>query len=225
MEIGAVTTAKNVQRVATMLAVAVRKQLPRVHAGNQMMEKARPKTVQIRMTRLMAAVAELRDADAFEEIYAYIFPRLRSHMRKMTRDPTMADELSQEVMLLVWRKAYQYDPNRAQVSTWIFRIARNLYIDSLRRRMPEFDENDPAFVREADLPADRLLVNAQDAAALTRALGELKEEHLEVLRLSYFEEMPHSAIASALGIPLGTVKSRIRMACEKLRWVLQHTTR
>ncbi len=173
----------------------------------------------------MAAVAEMRDAAAFEDIYAYMFPRLRSHMRKMTKDRTMADELTQEVMLSVWRKAHLYDPNRAQVSTWIFRIARNLYIDTLRRRMPEFDENDPAFVPEEAPSADRLLVDAQDADALRRALGQLKEEHLEVLRLSYFEEMPHSAIASALGIPLGTVKSRIRMACEKLRWVLQHTTR
>ena len=189
------------------------------------MEAARPETVQIRMARLMTAVAELRDAAAFEEIYAYMFPRLRSHMRKMTRDPILADELTQEVMLSVWRKAHLYNHDQAQVSTWIFRIARNLYIDSLRRRMPEFDENDPAFVPEAELPADRLLVNAQDADALRQALGKLKDEHLEVLRLSYFEEMPHSAIATALGIPLGTVKSRIRMACERLRWVLQHTTR
>ncbi|WP_245267857.1 sigma-70 family RNA polymerase sigma factor [Rhizobium sp. 2MFCol3.1] len=208
-----------------MLAAAVRRQSPRVFAVKQMMETSRSETVQNRMTRLMAAVAEMRDAAAFEDIYAYMFPRLRSHMRKMTKDRTMADELTQEVMLSVWRKAHLYDPNRAQVSTWIFRIARNLYIDTLRRRMPEFDENDPAFVPEEAPSADRLLVDAQDADALRRALGQLKEEHLEVLRLSYFEEMPHSAIASALGIPLGTVKSRIRMACEKLRWVLQHTTR
>ncbi|MFK0332941.1 sigma-70 family RNA polymerase sigma factor [Rhizobium sp. NPDC090275] len=208
-----------------MLAAAVRKQSPRVFAVKQMMETSRSETVQNRMIRLMAAVAEMRDGAAFEDIYAYMFPRLRSHMRKMTKDRTMADELTQEVMLSVWRKAHLYDPNRAQVSTWIFRIARNLYIDTLRRRIPEFDESDPAFVPEEAPSADRLLVDAQDADALRRALGQLKEEHLEVLRLSYFEEMPHSAIASALGIPLGTVKSRIRMACEKLRWVLQHTTR
>jgi RNA polymerase sigma-70 factor (ECF subfamily) len=199
--------------------------MPSVHAGNQMMELTGPETDQIRMKRLAAAIAELRDAAAFEELYMHVFPRLRSHMRKMTRDVTTADELAQEVMLSVWRKAHQYDAGRGQVSTWIFRIARNIYIDSLRRRRPEFDENDPAFVPEAEPPADRSIMNAQDADALNRALGQLKEEHLEVLRLSYFEEMPHSAISSALGIPLGTVKSRIRMACEKLRWVLQHTTR
>ena len=187
------------------------------------MEGQEPENDQTRLKRLLEAVAQTRDPAAFEELYKHIYPRLRSHMRRLAKDFVIADELAQEVMLAVWRKAEQYDPARGQVSTWVFRIARNLYIDSLRRRMPELDENDPAFVPQEEIAADRAIINAQDAQALTRALRSLKDEHLEVLRLSYFEEMPHSAISSLLGIPLGTVKSRIRMACEKLRWALQQS--
>lgn len=136
-----------------------------------------------------------------------------------------ADEISQEVMLSVWRKADLFNPQKGQVSTWIFTIARNLYIDTLRRRVAEFDENDPAFVPQAERSADELMITAENTAALSEALGKLKGEHVAVLRMSYFEEMPHAAISSALGIPLGTVKSRMRLACEKLRWALQDTSK
>ncbi|MET3858280.1 RNA polymerase sigma factor (sigma-70 family) [Rhizobium sp. OAE497] len=206
-----------------MFAGTALKRMPRVHVRKQSMEGQEPENDQTRLKRLLEAVAQTRDPAAFEELYKHIYPRLRSHMRRLAKDFVIADELAQEVMLAVWRKAEQYDPARGQVSTWVFRIARNLYIDSLRRRMPELDENDPAFVPQEEIAADRAIINAQDAQALTRALGSLKDEHLEVLRLSYFEEMPHSAISSLLGIPLGTVKSRIRMACEKLRWALQQS--
>lgn len=208
-----------------MFAGAVKARLPRMSVGKRTksMEVIDPTERQLELKQLLSAVATARDVAAFETLYMHFLPRLRSHMRKLTKDVVAADELSQEVMLSVWRKADQFDPQKGQVSTWIFTIARNLYIDALRRRVPQFDENDPAFVPDAERPADELMITAENTAALTDALGKLKGEYLAVLRMSYFEEMPHAAISSALGIPLGTVKSRIRLACEKLRWALQET--
>lgn len=175
----------------------------------------------IHLSRLLVAVGSERDKDAFEKLYRHFIPRLRSHMKRMTKDTALAEELSQETLVTVWRKAGQFDPAKGQPSTWIFRIARNLYIDKCRRgSRPEFDENDPAFVPDEGLSADILMIREQEARTLGKALMSLRPDHVEILKMSYFEEIPHSAIAQAMGIPLGTVKSRIRTACGKLRRAL-----
>ena len=129
-----------------------------------------------------------------------------------------AEEIVQETMIKVWRKAEQFDPSRASASTWIFTIARNTRIDVLRKIIrPEPDVNDPAFEPSAEpLPSD-LLGRSQEAAAIREAIAELSVEQQDVLRLGYFEERPHPEIAKALKIPLGTVKSRIRLALKNIR--------
>ena len=167
---------------------------------------------------LMARIGRDRDVQAFEELYRFFFPKVHSYMLRAARERSTADELAQETMAAVWRKAHLFDPARGQASTWIFTIARNLRIDSLRRGpRPDFDIEDPTLMPDPVEQADADFLRRESAEAVQREIRNLKADQLQVLKMSYFDEMPHSAIAAALGIPIGTVKSRIRMACEKLR--------
>lgn len=176
-----------------------------------------------RITSLMAAVANSRDADAFEILYRHFHPRVRSYMVRLTRgNRVLAEELTQDTMMKVWHKAALFDPSKAQASTWIFTIARNRRIDAMRRGAhPQFDVNDPAFVPDEIEPADAGIERQQDAQLLRQAMLSLKGKYVEVLRMSFFDGLTHPVIAQKLNLPLGTVKSRIRLACEKLRMALQ----
>jgi len=127
-------------------------------------------------------------------------------------------------MIAVWNKADKFDPSRGTVSTWIFTIARNLRIDAFRREnRPDFDPNDPAFVPDDIAPADAELDARGEAEQLHHAIAALPEEQAALLKLSFFEDQSHSAIAARLNIPLGTVKSRLRLAFDKLRATLAHS--
>ncbi len=130
----------------------------------------------------------------------------------------LAEEIVQETMVKVWRKADQFNPSKASASTWIFTIARNVRIDLLRKiNRPEPDMNDPAFVDEPQAhPAD-ILSAEQQAARLRNVIAELPEDQQNVLRLAFFEDKAHPEVASELGIPLGTVKSRVRLAVKRIR--------
>ena len=199
---------------------------PSTSGGARKVGKLEEETVSLdaeRIKVLMSAVAESRDIVAFELLYRHFYPRVRSYMVKMTRgNRILAEELAQETMMRVWNKAALFDPSKAQASTWIFTIARNQMIDSVRRAIkPDFDPNDPAFVPDEFEAADALIERQQNAAALRRAMKTLKGRYAEVLRMSFFEGLTHSTIAEKLNLPIGTVKSRIRLACEKLRTSLQ----
>ena len=171
---------------------------------------------------LMAAVAEHQDVDAYQLLYKHFVPKVRAYMCKIGSDRAFADEMAQEAMLTVWRKARLFDPARGQASTWIYTIARNVRIDALRRGpRPIFDPTDPAFVPEDEPAADVAFERQQDADRLRVAMASLKPDEIKTLRLSFFDDMAHPAIAAALGIPIGTVKSRIRNACLKLRAILK----
>lgn len=173
------------------------------------------------LSRLLTAVGQERSVEAFETIFRYYGPRVRSFMAMKTRDAQLAEELMQETMTAVWNKAVQFDPTRGNVSAWIFTIARNLRIDAFRRKRPVFDENDPVFVADNAPAADVELEGRQDAELLREAMESLPAEQLDVLRRAFFDEASHSTIAEDMGIPLGTVKSRIRLAFDKLRTALE----
>lgn len=119
-------------------------------------------------------------------------------------------------MATLWRKAGMYDPSRASVATWIFTIARNRRIDLLRRYARPEPEELPWGPEQAPDPADALAMQ-QDAVRLTEALNDLPEKQRELIRHAYFGELSHTEIAIATGLPLGTIKSRIRLALERLR--------
>lgn len=170
----------------------------------------------------MAAVAERRDRTAFVALFQYFAPRVKAYLIKLGADHTAAEDLVQDVMLIVWNRAHQFDRAKAAPSTWIFTIARNRRIDVLRReRRPEIDHNDPLLVPAQEKPADQTLEAGRAARDLKAAVATLPEEQAALLRLAYFEDKSHSVIAAELAIPLGTVKSRLRLALGKLRGALK----
>jgi RNA polymerase sigma-70 factor (ECF subfamily) len=166
---------------------------------------------------VLSLVAE-RDREAFAALFAHFAPRLKSYMLRLGSSAPQAEELAQEAMVTVWRKADRYDPARAAASTWIFTIARNLRIDAYRRsNHPELDPEDPALVPDPPPAADTEVARKQDARRIRAALDELPEEQREVVRMSFFDDKSHTEISEILDIPLGTVKSRIRLAFARIR--------
>ena len=174
------------------------------------------------INELVLAVARERSRPAFAALFAYFAPRLKSYLVRLGAEAGQAEELVQDVMLQIWHRAEAFDPTQATASTWVFTIARNKRIDAQRReRRPEIDLTDPALVPEPVEPADRTLEAGQENARLNAAIGALPNEQAQLLRLAYFEDKPHSTISAEQGIPLGTVKSRLRLAVDRLRRLLR----
>lgn len=187
------------------------------------LDKPRQGVDALESNRLLTAVAEHRDVDAFEMLYNQFMPKIRAYMSKIGGKGVSADELAQEAMFKVWSKAKLFDPDRGHASTWIFTIARNVRIDALRRGpRPDFDPNDPAFLPDEEQSADAAIEHQQEGERLRAAMALLRPDEVKALRLSFFEDMTHPEIAATLGIPIGTVKSRIRNACLKLRALLNN---
>jgi RNA polymerase sigma-70 factor (ECF subfamily) len=169
---------------------------------------------------MIHAIAVRRDRSAFAALFGHFAPRVKSYMLRLGAEPLLAEELAQETLLAVWRKAAAFDPAKAAPSTWIFTIARNLRIDVARRGRRGEPAEDPSDVPDAEpTPADAL-VAAQSESRVRAALLCLPPEQAEVVRLSFFSDKPHSEIAEALSLPLGTVKSRLRLAMGRLRDLL-----
>ena len=165
---------------------------------------------------LIKKVETLKDTSAFEELFNHFAPRVKAFLMKSGADPQMAEECSQEVMATVWRKAHLFDPARASVSTWIFTIARNKKIDAIRKlNRPEPEQLYPEQDYEPD--QEEAVELQQETERLATALGELPEKQRVLIEKAYLGELSHSEIAEITGLPLGTIKSRIRLALEKLR--------
>jgi RNA polymerase sigma-70 factor (ECF subfamily) len=162
------------------------------------------------------AVRDNKDKAAFSEVFGYFAPRVKSFLMKSGASPDMAEECVQEVMATVWNKCHLFDPTKASVSTWIFTIARNRKIDLLRKqRRPEPEALPWGPEAEPD-QADALGLQ-QETEKLGQALATLPPEQRNLIQKAYFGELSHSEIASETGLPLGTIKSRIRLALERLR--------
>ncbi len=167
---------------------------------------------------LLRRVADGRDRAAFQTLFEHFAPRMKAFLMRQGAGSQVAEDLAQEAMLTVWRKAALFDPAKASAATWVFTIARNLRIDMLRReRRPQFNPDDPSLAPDAERGADRELEARESEDALRLALRGLPPDQTEVVMLSYFSDKPHSQIADELGIPLGTVKSRLRLALARLR--------
>jgi len=168
----------------------------------------------------IVAIAQRRDRQQFAALFAHFGPRLKGFFLRLGVTQGVAEDLMQETLLIVWRKADRFDPARAGASTWIFTIARNLRIDLKRR------ERDPGLLAEfydgtdQPTPGDHLLTAERDGR-IRQALTSLPADQAEVIRLAFFEDRPHSQIADDLKIPLGTVKSRVRLAMMRLRALVE----
>ena len=170
---------------------------------------------------LIAKVAATQDRAAFSEVLQDFAPRVKGFLLGKGASHTQADEVVQDVMLTVWSRAASFDAKRASVSTWIFTIARNRWIDRIRKeRRPTVDATDPAWIPSSPDAPDQALSNHRDQQQVTAALAELPEEQAQIIQLAYFQGVPQRQIAQDLGLPIGTVKSRTRLALGRLREVL-----
>lgn len=176
---------------------------------------------------LIEAVSLRRDRAAFATLYEHFAPRVKGFMRRSGATESAAEELAQETLLKVWRKADSFDPNSAAATAWIFTIARNLRIDAFRREKRKGEgqtmDADTEFVLDGSPLPDEALASAQTDARVSKALSSLSEEQRKVVELSFYKEKAHAEIAEQLQIPLGTVKSRLRLAMVKLRSLLRET--
>lgn len=167
-------------------------------------------------TRWMIAVRDHRDRNAFGHLYDYFAPRLKGFIMNSGATNHQAEEIVQDVLLTIWRKASMFDPHRAQVSAWIFQIARNRQIDIARkenRPMPEALREAP----ETEQDMNQILGLEQEAAQLKLALTKLKPEQRDLIEKAFLGDLTHQEISVETGLPLGTIKSRIRLGLERLR--------
>jgi RNA polymerase sigma-70 factor (ECF subfamily) len=170
---------------------------------------------------LIVAVARQRDQKAFATLFAHFAPRVKTLALRLGAAPARAEELAQETLLTVWHKASLFDPAGASAAGWIYRIARNLLIDAARRDVRESSHlPDAGDGGDEVLPPDRIAVAREDERRVRAALTTLSDEQRQVLKLSFFEEKAHAEIAAELRLPLGTVKSRLRLAMKRLRELL-----
>lgn len=166
---------------------------------------------------LLALVAR-QDKHAFAELFGRYAGRVKAFLRRGGTVEADADELAQEVLVTVWRKAHLFDARKAAASTWIFAIARNRRIDLIRKRArPQPDQEDPLFVPDPE-PGGLEVLSAQQQATRVRAcMGHLPPDQIVVLRAAFYDGLTHAEIATHLDLPLGTVKSRIRLAFKFMR--------
>ena len=153
-------------------------------------------------------------------MFAYFAPRVKSFLMKSGASPDLAEECAQEVMVTLWNKAHLFDPSKASVSTWIFTIARNRRIDLLRKQKRPEPEDLPWGPEAEPEQADAMGLQ-QETEQLGKALAALPAEQRKLIERAYFGELSHSEIAAETGLPLGTIKSRIRLALERLRHTMK----
>jgi RNA polymerase sigma-70 factor (ECF subfamily) len=168
--------------------------------------------------KLIVAIAREQDRTAFKSLFEFYAPRIKTWLIRRGAPPDLAEETAQDALLTVWKKATLFDPSRATAAAWIFTIARNLRIDRVRRDTRE--QLNAAYELQTSDEAERPdeIFDADEAGERVRAaLGVLSEEQMQVVQLSFFEGRAHNDIAQVLKIPLGTVKSRLRLAMQNLR--------
>jgi len=171
-------------------------------------------------TAQIYAIRDKQDQAAFAELFAHFAPRVKGFLMKSGADASLAEECTQEVMATLWRKAHMFDPARASAATWIYTIARNRKIDALRKqRRPE--PEDLPWGPEAEPEQADAIGLKQETEQLAVAIKELPEKQRSLIEQAYFGDLSHSEIAEITGLPLGTIKSRIRLALERLRHAMK----
>lgn len=167
---------------------------------------------------LLVAVAQRQDRQAYAELFSYYAPRVKSYLIRLGADNAHAEEIAQDVMVTVWRKAQLFDREQASVSTWIFRIARNRRIDLFRRaKRPDLDPEETLILPSGVEAPDARVEALETESRVRAAMKDLPEEQLNLLRLAFYDGLSHREIADKLDVPLGTVKSRIRLAFVKMK--------
>ena len=166
----------------------------------------------------LRSIADNKDRAAFIEVFEFFAPRVKSFLMRGGLNADIADELAQDTMLNVWEKSAGFDASKASASTWIYTIARNKKIDYMRKNFkPTPDKNDPMIKSEPLTAPDEAVEDTDRANVIEEAMETIPEEQRVLVEKSFFEDKTHQEISDETGIPLGTVKSRIRLAMERLR--------
>jgi len=164
---------------------------------------------------LLVRVRDGQDKAAFAALFRHFAPRVKGFLMKSGTPAAMAEDCAQDVMAVLWQKAHLFDPARASVATWVFTIARNRRIDLARRVRP--DPEELPWGPEPEPDQDEALIMQQETQRLGAALALLPEKQRELIERAYYGDLSHSEIADETGLPLGTIKSRIRLALDRLR--------
>lgn len=182
------------------------------------MQSSKPELSQ--QTVWMLAVRDDRDKEAFAALFDHFAPKLKGFIIRSGTSSAQAEEIVQDVMLTVWRKAGMFDPHRAQVSAWVYQIARNRQIDILRKENRPVPE---ALIEDQGTEPDagQILALEQEAGQLKSALARLNDEQRDMITKAYMGDLTHQEISTLTGLPLGTIKSRIRLGLERLRHELK----
>lgn len=174
------------------------------------------------LAALVAAVAQERDREAFARLFDHFAPRLTAYLLRQGAEAAVAEEIVQDAMVTLWRKAALFDPAKSSLTTWLYRIARNRRIDLIRRdRDTPVEPENPVFDVADTTDLEGELDASQREAAVREAMKSLPEEQRSLVVLAFFDGLSHSDIAERTGLPLGTVKSRIRLAFTRLRRTLE----
>jgi len=164
----------------------------------------------------IAAIRDRQDQAAFARLFHHFAPRIKGFLMKSGSNADVAEDCAQEVMATVWRKAAQFDSSRASAATWIFTIARNKRIDVVRReRRPE--PEDLPWGPEAETDQEEALALEQETERLSKAISALPEKQRTLIQRAFYGDLSHRELAEETGLPLGTIKSRIRLALDRLR--------
>lgn len=167
------------------------------------------------------AIASTADRQAFAVLFRHFAPKIKGYVLKLGASNAEAEEVAQDAMLTVWRKAASFDRSQASVSTWVFTIARNRRIDIIRKeKRPEFDPSDPMLVPDEAVAPDAALSASERQERLAAAIQTLPPEQLDLVREAFYKAKTHAEIAEQTKLPLGTVKSRLRLAFGRLRRAL-----
>jgi RNA polymerase sigma-70 factor (ECF subfamily) len=167
------------------------------------------------------AIAAAQDRQAFALLFRHFAPKVKGYVLKMGASRAEAEEVMQDAMLTVWRKAASFDRTQASVATWIFTIARNRRIDVIRKeKRPEYDPSDPMLVPEDAVAPDAALSASERQERLAAAIQGLPQEQLDLVKEAFYQAKTHAEIAAQTKLPLGTVKSRLRLAFARLRRAL-----
>ncbi|MCP5162558.1 MAG: sigma-70 family RNA polymerase sigma factor [Hahellaceae bacterium] len=175
----------------------------------------------VRLIYLLERIAQEQCQDAFSELFQSVAPRLKAYAMKLGSPPMEAEEIAQDSMLTVWRKAAQFNPRLASPHTWLFTIARNRRIDFYRKQREELLDSDDLWPDPESGELDVAVSSDLDAQLLRTLIDALPADQRQVLFKMYFEDKSHSEIAEEMDIPLGTVKSRLRLAMAKLENLAQ----
>jgi RNA polymerase sigma-70 factor, ECF subfamily len=170
----------------------------------------------------LMTLVERKRADAFEVLYDRHGGAAYSLAHRIVGDRGVAEDVTQEAFLSLWRSGARYDVARGSVRSWMLGIVRNRAIDALRRAAgpaPKLDLDDEALLdtRASEELTDAEAIKRETSRRLRGVLSELPREQSEVIGLAYFGGFTHAEIAEMLGMPLGTVKGRMRLGLEKIR--------